>query len=187
MKTLLAPLVALLLATGVCATSVGVFYAGRADAQPAAETIDAGTRLMPDAGLEVAGSANTAGSGSAIAPSTLRPTDALHDPGTQPVEYIGDLKLARKVGWPLTILVGLWGLCRLLGHARTIPWLSWLGVGKTAFVVGSAGAFITAALDALLLGGNLVAAGVTGAIALFGYRNIGAPPSTSSSGFSSSS
>ncbi len=173
MKKLIAPLLSVMIALGISAGSVGIFYAGRADAQPS---------VTADAGVD-------AGSGSAIAAPTAppvvtvptKPSDTIHDPATDPIEFVSDVKLAKRTGWPLAILVGLFGLCKLLGRAKNVKALAWLGKGKIAFVVGCAGAIVAAMIDAIAGGGTLVAAGYAAAIALFGYIDTGKSSDSSSS------
>lgn len=171
MKKLLGPLVALLIATGICSTSVAVFYAGRADAQPV--LVDAGVTTALDAGSALAGS------GSAVEPT--KPSDTIDDPIENPSEYISDVRLAKKTGWALAVLVVLFGICKLLGRAKTIAWLAWLGRGKAALIIGASGAVIAALIDTIALGGTLVAAGYAAVLALFGYLDLGDKKSSSQS------
>ena len=170
MKKLLAPMLSVMLALGIGAGSVGMFYAGRADAQPV--VVDAGAGSAIDTPAPPA---------PPVVAVELKPSDKIHDPTSEPLEYVSDVKLAKRTGWPLAILVGLFGLCKILGRAKDVKALAWLGRGKAAFVVGCAGAIVAAMIDAVAGGGTLVAAGYAAAIALFGYIDTGKKPSDSSS------
>lgn len=158
MNKLIAPIAALLLAFVFGFGLLGIFHAGRADAQPTPAIAETGSATP----LE-------------------KPSDKLHAPTSAPAEYMGDLAIAKKTGWPLTILVGLWGLCNVLAKAgKSIKALAFLGTGKVAFVIGATAATVTALIDAVGLSGSYTSALMVGLIALFGYLNIGTKSASSS-------
>lgn len=124
------------------------------------------------------------GSGSAVAADgsaaptpaapAAAPADQLHDPVAQPLQALDDLKAAKKLGWGVAIFAALALAFRLLGLAKSVSFLAWLGKGKTATVLAGAGAVILAVYNALASGGAWMAAlGAAGA-ALLHYIDGGA-------------
>lgn len=101
--------------------------------------------------------------------SAATPADKLHDPLSSPGAAFDDLKAAKKVGWPLAVFAGLIMLCKLLARAKSIPWLSALGKGKTAVVVAATGAIATACFNAAADGGAWSATAFAGLLALAHY------------------
>lgn len=161
MNKLLAPIAALLIAFVFGFCLLGIFHAGRADAQVPTPAI--------------------AEPGSVTSTPVEKPSDKLSDPTTAPADYMSDLAIAKKTGWPLAILVGLWGLCNVLAKAgKSIKALAFLGTGKVAFVIGATAATVTALIDAIGLGGSYTSAIMVGLISLFGFLNIGAKSPSSS-------
>lgn len=122
----------------------------------------------------------TTGSGSAATPapvgsagSAAAPTSAIHNPAADPVAYISDLQEAKKVGWPLFILVGVFGLCELLAAAGSkIAWMAWLGKGRISVVIAGL-CTLTTSMIAAIAGGAAWTAVLLGAavpaIALFAH------------------
>ncbi len=88
---------------------------------------------------------------------------AIHDPVNSPSEAFDELKAARRIGWPVTTLVGLTMLLLVVG--RYIPALS---KGTTAFVVACLTTGCLAAGNAMLGGGAWSAAALAGVLASFG-------------------
>lgn len=162
MKKLLAPLLAIALALGVSTAFVGVFNAGRADAQPA--LVDAG--VTHDAG---------SGSGSAIvtAPVT-QPSDAIDDPVSNPAAAFDDIKAAKKLGWGVLALAIIIVACKGLSKVGGV--FKKLGEGKFALVVGSVGTLAMTAYNALMLGGTWVAALAAAIVAAAAAWNTSTPP-----------
>jgi hypothetical protein len=78
------------------------------------------------------------------------------DPTEDASGFYGDMQMAKKKGgWLGLILVGLYGLCRVIGYAgQKLKWLAWLNQGKAAMVVAAAATVLSAGCDALFLGGT---------------------------------
>lgn len=99
------------------------------------------------------------GSGSAAAgsaaPVALPAGPVIHDPVTDPGDFISDLKSAKRTGWPLLLLIAAFGLCEILAAAGSkIAALAWLGRGRVSIVVGGATAVIFAAIAAVTGSGS---------------------------------
>lgn len=104
----------------------------------------------------------------ASSPATPAPT--VHDPMTDPSGYISELEAAKKSGWPLFVLVGVYGLCELLAAGgKTGGKLAWLGKGRISVVIGGAAALATSAINALAAGGTWMAVGAAALFSLLLY------------------
>lgn len=114
--------------------------------------------------------------GSAV-PETPAPTpaDKLHDPISEPAATLDDVKQAKRQGWAvLAFAIGVIA-SRLLGRAKSIKWLAWLGKGRTAVVVGGFAAIVTAGYNAVAEGGSPFAGLMAGAIAFAAWWPSQAP------------
>jgi len=117
-----------------------------------------GSPVFADTGSAIA--SVEAGSAATPAPPPTAGSDAasqLHDPLKDPGATISDLKIAKKAGWGLALFAGLVIVCRLLGRAKSLPKLAFLGQGKTAAIVGAIGAMAVAGYDSLANGGSWAA------------------------------
>lgn len=119
---------------------------------------------MLDAGV-------TAGSGSAAPASST-----LHDPVTDPLGSIGDLK-SYKARWPLLVLAILIGLTKVAAFAggKLAPLGKWLSTGKHGMVVAAVGTLAAIALDSLTSGGTWPTALLAMGFALVGLISPHAP------------
>lgn len=97
-----------------------------------------------DSGSAEAGS----GSGSSTAPA---PHEGIHDPGQAPVQYVDDVKAARRQGWPLAILVGVYGV--LIALIR-LGWIKKVS-GRGAAIAAGLAAVLASTIDALAASGTL--------------------------------
>lgn len=133
------------------------YHQGRANAQGVVEVVATPTlTAVPfDAGAP---------------PSQVLAKDAVHDPSTSPTEFIEDIKIAKTKGWFAFILVGLFGLVKLIArYGSKIPFLSKINSGKNAMYIAGIGLIITAAVDALFNGGSsgsVIVAGLWAAVGL---------------------
>lgn len=125
----------------------------------AGQPFDAAPVVELDAAPAPAPTPAEAGSGVGTTPA---PHESIDDPTKAPAEYIDDVRAAKRQGWPLAILVGVYGV--LLGLIR-LGWVKKLS-GTAAAVVAGAGAVLASAIDALMLGGTWWAAVFAGAGAL---------------------
>lgn len=144
-------LLVLAITGATCATLVGAYTIGDAHAQ-----------TLSDAGPAPAGSAASLPATTADPTPVTAPvpsaSDQLHDPLGQPVATINDLTAAKRTGWVVFIFALAVIIARLLGKAASVPWLSWLGKGKAAVVVGGLVALAGAGYNALASGGSIYAA-----------------------------
>jgi hypothetical protein len=91
------------------------------------------------------------GSGSAIAPMP----STIHDPTQDPAGFLSDLELAKKHGWGVLVLVGVFGLCELLAlGGKNVKALAFLGKGRVSIVIGAAVSIATTSIAALANGGT---------------------------------
>lgn len=119
--------------------------------------------------------AQPVGSGSAVAlnagSASATPADKLHDPTSSPAASWDDVKVAKKVGWPLAVFAVLVMLARLVGKLGGK--VSWLAKGKAAVIVGAVGAIAASCYNAAADGGAWTATLMAGAGALFHYLDAG--------------
>ncbi len=148
---------------------------------------DTGSAVVStDAGWGSAATSPPADTGSAVATAPAAGSDAaskLHDPVKDLKGTIKDLEAAKKTGWSVLVFAILVVLARLLGMAKSVPWLAWLGKGRTAIIVGGVGAIATAGYNALLSGGSgyavLAAVIFTGATYWNSHAEWAPPPAPS--------
>lgn len=106
--------------------------------------------------------------------SVPAPADKLHDPVASPQAAWDDVKAARKDGWAIAAFAVLVMLAKLAARlGRDVKWLALLGKGKAAVVVGAVGALATACYNAAAEGGAWSAMLMAGAVAVFGYLDLG--------------
>lgn len=101
------------------------------------------------------------GSGSTAISS---PTTTPIDPVTNPTGYITELEQAKAstTGWPLVVLIGVFGLAEVLAAAGTkakaanasspFARLAWLGKGRISIGIGAVVAIASSAIHALATG-----------------------------------
>ncbi len=95
------------------------------------------------------------GSGSAVTPSApvAAPSATLHDPTTDPMGAIADIRGAKKTWAILIVLLGLTKLATFAG-GKFAPLGKWMSTGKRAMVVTAIGTLASVAYDALANGGS---------------------------------
>lgn len=156
-----------------------------------ATPIGAAVADTPDAGAEIA-AVPDAGAGSAAVTVTtttsteIKPSDALHNPATDPVAAWSDEKAARKTSWPLAVWAGLAMLGKALAYGapklKSVPLIgklgAWLATGKMAMLVAGIGAVGAAGYDVLIGGGSLVAALTASAVAIAGISHSTTQPAS---------
>jgi len=138
---------ALLFALGIAGIAVGF----------TAPVYAQGVALV-DAGVDAGAASSTA---------TSSPTTYAIDPLVNPTGYLTQLEAARKAGWPLAILVGVFGLVEVLAAVGKkaadknatgkIAKLAWLGRGRMSVVIGAAVAISAAAIHSLATGATWIA------------------------------
>lgn len=96
--------------------------------------------------------------GSGVGTTTPAPHEGIADPTKAPAEYIDDVRAAKRQGWPLAILVGVYGV--LIALIR-LGWVKKVN-GTAAAVVAGAASVIAAVIDALVLGGTMWGAAFAG-------------------------
>jgi len=123
-----------------------------------------------DAGLVDAGSASTA------APA---PSSQLHDPTTDPVGAMSDLRAAnkQKPRWPLLVLIAFMGLAKILPFlgGKLAPIGAWLSKGKRAMVLAAAAGLAATAYDSLMSGGTWYSAAYAAGLAFVALMSPHAP------------
>ena len=87
------------------------------------------------------------------------------DPVNAPAQAFDELKAARKIGWPVAVLVGLTMALLAAGHLG----IAWLKKGARAFVLAAATTTLTAAALAALDGGSWMAIVSAAVAAGLGY------------------
>ena len=124
--------------------------------EPTANADDAGS-----------GSAIAVGSGSSVTVTIAPPVN----PATDINGYISELQNAKQSGWPLVVLVAVFGLCELLAAAGSkVAALAWLGTGRVSIVIGGVVSISAAMINKLADGGTWVSVllgAAVPAIALF--------------------
>lgn len=145
-------------------------------------TADAGAEPFKDPPVVVPAPAPLSGSGATV--EQPKPSDAIHNPASEPVAAWDDVKAARKTSWPLAV----WAVLAMLGKAlaygsdklKRVPVLgklaAWLATGKRAMVVAGIGAVGSAGYDVLVAGGSLVAALIASGIAIAGTTHSTTQP-----------
>lgn len=108
----------------------------------------------------------TPAAGSAATPApTAKPSDALHDPVSDPGATLDDVKAAKKYGWGAAGFAVLLVVLKLASKAKSIGALAWLGKGRVATVVAGATVVLAGCYDTLMQGGSWVATAIAGGIA----------------------
>lgn len=115
---------------------------------------DAAPAPTPDAAVQTsapAGSGSAAGSAAAPAPTAAQ----LHDPTTDPVAAIQDVR-ALKARWPLLVLAILIALTKVVHLAgdKLGAVGAWLKKGRRAMVLAAIGSTAAACFDAIASGGS---------------------------------
>ncbi len=110
---------------------------------------------------------------------TTQPSDSIDNPVDNPLAAIDDVRQAKKQGWATAILVTLIaltaGFARASSKWPTAPVLKTINKNKTVIlVVGCLGVCVTAAYNALALGGSWFA--VLGAAVVAGVTFVNAQP-----------
>jgi hypothetical protein len=129
--------------------------------------------FVPSLALAQSGSAPApvlvdAGVPTAAPAAPLPPADQLHDPTAAPGSALSDLEQAKRAGWSLAILAGLFMACKL---ASSWSVLSFLNKGRTAIIIGTLGALAAGAYNALAGGGSWFAALSAAFFGAAGYYN----------------
>jgi hypothetical protein len=107
------------------------------------------------------------GSGSDVAPA-----DKLHDPLAAPIAAFDDVLAAKKLGWPILVLVALILISRVLARVGGV--FKPLGSGKAALGIAAVGTFAITAYNAVALGGSWFAAVTAAVVAGFAAWDAGA-------------
>ncbi len=135
-----------------------------------AELAAAPNAISPLIAFDAAASQGSGDGSPATAAPSSTPAPQLHDPSTDPLGFLSDLELAKKIGWPLLVGICVLGLLELAGYlGKSVAALTWLTSGRTSIVIAGGVAVLSAACNAMLAGGNYVAAAVAAAVALAAY------------------
>lgn len=103
-------------------------------------------------------------------PATAIPADPL----AQPQAAFDELQAAKKLGWPILVLVVLIIASRLLARLGGV--FTFLGTGKASLVIAGVGAVALAAYNAIALGGTWLAAGMAAMLAGIAAWDAAAKP-----------
>lgn len=153
MKRILTPVLAFL-AVFVVVSAIGHLGGCRsahADTGSAVATAGSGSAIV---------AVQPSGSGSAVTVTTttvVTPADAVHDPVSQPAATFDDVKAAKQVSWPAAVFIVVLIVAKLLGRAKSVAQLAWLGKGRVAVVVAGAAAVAAAAFNVAIAHGSAVA------------------------------
>lgn len=104
-------------------------------------------------------------------------TVAIPDPTVNPTDFAQQLTQLWHTAWPVALMLGLYGLLEvLLKIPHTSPFLHWLDNGRVTMAIAGAIAFLGAALNIALDGGQLLQAFIAGIGALLFFSHPQAIP-----------
>ncbi len=146
----------------LCLLAPSLSFADSGEAPPVTAPLDAGI--------------SDAGSASAPAPSSQ-----LHDPTTDPMGALQDLKSAnkQKPRWPLMVLIAFMMLAKVLPFlgGKLAPIGAWLSKGKRAMWLAALAGLSATAYDSLASGGTWYSAGYAAGLAFVALLSPHAPVS----------